>query len=259
MYPNFLQDSDGTLRTMFHLADGDNVWYGRPASGSSDLEKYSEAQAAFYRIRNAAGEFAGRLILEMEEENPTQFVRDQNIAAKDAGYSDVVERYDHQYTQKGDDPKQVLVMTRAFGARPMFAFSVPANNSQEYFKGIGEIDENKILGSHQCTRRFMSFEVATGFASDAYLEDYVINMEPVIEDFRETILIFTNRILSAVWKMIGRPDLDQQSLWFEAPIRSYVDQFKDRTSKPVAPLTKPPNADEPPINDDDNGATTDTD
>lgn len=258
MHPNFTKDKDGTLRSMFHLTDGDNGWYGRPNSGASDLEKYSEVQAAFYRIRNAAGEFTGRLILEMEEENPTQFVRDQNAAAKSAGYSDVVDRFHQEYTERGDDPRQVLVMTRSFGAKPMFAFSVPANNSQGYFKGIGELDENKILISHQCTRRFMSFEVATGFASDAYLEDYVINMEPVIEDFRETILIFTNRILSVVWNMVGRPELDQQSLWFEAPIRSYVDQYKDKTSQPVAPLNVAPN-DEPPTNDDEDGTTTDTD
>ena len=253
MHPNFSKDKDGTLHTMFHLTDGDNWWYGRPSSGSSDLEKYSEVQAAFYRIRNAAGEFSGRLILELEEENRDQFARDQNASAKNAGYRDAVDRFHQEYTERGDDPKQILVMTRSLGAKPMFAFAVPSNNSQGYFKGIGELDEGKILISHQCTRRFMSFEVANGFASDAYLEDYVINMEPVLEDFRETILIFTNRILSAVWKMIGRPELDQQSLWFEAPIRSYVDQYKKRTSQPVAPLNVAPT-----IAPED-GTTTDTD
>lgn len=236
LYPGFSQDTDGTLHTMFHLRDGANTWYGRPASMASDLNKYSEVQATYYRIRNAHGEFSGRIVLEFEEENPTTFMRDQNLAAQAAGYESAVDRFQEQYTQAGDNPQGMLVMTRAFGAKPMGSLIVPPNNSQGYFKGIGEIDANQILVTHQCTKRFMSFDVATGFAQDAYLEDYVINMEPVINDFRETVLIFTNKVLSVVWALTGQQDLDKQSIWFDAPISSQIEQYKKRSEGGPQPI-----------------------
>ncbi len=247
IYPNFSADTDGTIRTMFHLKSGDNTWYGRPESEASDLNKYSEVQATFYRIRNAHGEFAGTLILELEEENRTQFMQANNAAAKTAGFDSVADRFQHEYTQMGDNPKQVLVMTRSFGAKPMFVFAVPSNTSQGYFKGIKEIDADQILITHETTKRFMSFDVATGFAQDAYLEDYVINMEPVINNFRETILIFTNSIISAVWTLAGMDEFNLQSIWFDAPISSQIEQFKKKQSAPVPgqlPAAPDPDADE---------------
>lgn len=235
IYPNFAQDKEGVLHTMFHLKAGENDWYGRPESEAASMNIYSEVQGTFYRIRNAAGDFAGRLIVEMEEENPLQFHQDQQAAAQAAGYESAAERFKEQYTNAGDNPQMVLVSTRVMGAGQMFVFHVPPNNSHQYFKGIGEIDSAQILRMHHCTKRFMSFDVANGFAENAYLEDFVINMEPVINDLRETILIFTNRVISAVWKFTGQMDLDKQSLWFNAPISSQVEQYKKAKQAPLQP------------------------
>lgn len=237
-YPNWTEDENGALHTVFHLKNGTNVWYGRPGSESADINKFSEVQVTFYRVRSVYGEFTGKLIIETEDENPIQNAQINNEEARKAGFKDYVDRFEDNYTNKGNNPQGVIVVNRAFGAKPMFVFALPANQNHYYFKGVSDLDAEMILRAHETTKRFMSFDMPSGLSHDAFIEDYIVHMEPVINNLRRTVMVFFNQVLSAFWEMSGQVELNQQSLWFGSPIDSTVENFKTlKNTPPQLPQT----------------------
>lgn len=223
LYPNFTV-KDGAQKTLFHLKAGDNNWYGRPDSQSGDLYKYREVQDAMYIIKQAANNFTGQIIMEVEDDGADPAI--DEAGAWQAGFDSFADRMIENYTQRGKDPMSVFVTSRAFGAKPMFVFQVAPNTNQTWYKETGAMSQDFILGAHGCTLRFMGKDAANGFSTDAFVSDYVMNMEPVINDLRTTIMVFSNNILSVAWEALGLIELNDISLTFKSPIQSQVEQYK---------------------------------
>ena len=222
--PNFLE-KDGVMRTIFHLKIGDGEWYGRPDSESSDLYKYREVQDAMYIIKQSAANFVGQLIIEVEDDD----AGDPAINYQDAqrsGFDSFADRMRENYTQSGADPQSVIVTARPMGSRPMFVFQIKPNTNENWYKVTGEMSEQKILRSHGLSLRFMGFDAANGLSNDAFASDYVMNVEPVIREHRNTLTAFSNKILDLIWEVAGRQELSQYSLTFESPIKGEIEQFK---------------------------------
>ena len=222
MFPVFEEREDGVLCTMFHLKAGSNKWYGRPDSEQADVYKYREVQDSVYLAKQSAGNFTGQIILEFEDDDPLATEQD----AKDAGYKNAAERIADNYTQKSDDPQSIMTLSRPPGSRPMSVFQVSPNTNENWYKVTGDLAAEKVMIAHQCTKRFMAFDAPNGFASDAFLSDYVINMEPVINAHRDTIMNFINGIINEVWTLLGMDEMRQYSITFQAPIQSSIDAYK---------------------------------
>lgn len=240
-YPAFMTMEDGSLKTMFHLKNGENEWYGRPASQGADLYKYREVQDALYLVKQAGANFTGQLIIEVEDDDPQTAAAVEDEKAQDVGFSSFAERFEQNYTNKSDDPQSVLITARPYGSRPMFVFQVAPNTNQEWYKVTGEIAENKIMQAHNCTPRFMGKEVAGGFSQDVFISDYIINMEPVIDELRNRITNFTNGQLSVAWlDLLNKPELNAASITFMPPIKSQIEQYKTQQSAvaPIAPVAQ---------------------
>jgi len=235
LYPNFVKDEDGNLRTMFHLKNG-GEWYGRPESQGADLYKYQEVQSAMYQIKQAGANFTGQMIIEVEDDDPETNGALEDSNAQKVGFNGFQERFEQNYTNKADDPQAVLVTARPYGSRPMFVFQVSPNTNQEWFKVVGEIAEQKIMQAHGCTPRFMGKEVAGGFSQDVFVSDYVINMEPVINELRDELTRFSNSAISAAWlELLNKPDLNGISITFLPPIQSALDEFRNGQKMKVQP------------------------
>lgn len=238
LYPNFTLD-DGAQKTLFHLKAGDNNWYGRPDSQSGDLYKYREVQDAMYIIKQAANNFTGQIIMEVEDDGADPAI--DETGAWQAGFDSFADRMIENYTQRGKDPMSVFVTSRAFGAKPMFVFQVQPNTNQAWYKETGAMSQDFILGAHGCTLRFMGKDAANGFSTDAFVSDYVMNMEPIINDLRTTIMVFSNNILSVAWEALGRMELNDISLTFKSPIQSQVEQYKQSIDNQNTIKTPQPN------------------
>lgn len=228
LFPNFVQE-DGAKKTLFHLTAGDNNWYGRPDSQPADLYKYREVQDAMYIVKQAANNFTGQLIVEMEDDGGEAVINDSD--ANDAGFDSFADRLIENYTQRSEDPLSVFVTSRPFGTRPMFVFQVQPNTNEGWYKVTGEMSRDYILTAHGCTPRFLGLDVSNGFSTDAFVSDYVMNMEPVINDLRRTIMVFSNRILTAAWEAVGRQELNEISLTFTSPIEEQVERYKTGTEQ----------------------------
>lgn len=237
VFPVFLNDG-GVISTVFHLKNGDNEWYGRPDSESSTLYKYREVQDAVYLIKQAASNFVGQMIIEVEDD--TAPVIDEADAQR-SGFDTFAERFEQNFTMKGEDPQAVLVTSRPMGARPMNVFQVKPNTNENWYKVTGDINENKIITSLNLTRRFMGMEVGSGLSETAFLEDYITNVDPVVRKNRATLMNFTNTILSAVWEYGQMPEMNKYSLDFESPVAQMIQDFQDskKAQQPQSNVNSP--------------------
>lgn len=246
MFPVFRKDA-GVLRTMFHLKNGSNTWYGRPPSEGADVYKYREVQDEIYQVRAAGSDFTGQLIFEVEDDNP-QFapaIDDKN--AINTTNKKFVEQLEENFTQKGEEPQSVYFASRPYGSKQMFVFQVSPNTKENWYKITGEIAEARILRAHGITPRFLGFDVANGFSTEIYISDYVMNVEPIIQDLHDTIMNFTNFIITEGWKLVEQVDWNVYSLAFAPPIQSTIDKFKSGELKAGSPQpNKPPTADPDP-------------
>lgn len=228
IYPLFSNNKEnGTVHTMFHLKDGENEWYGRPESEGADLYKYREVQDALYLIKQAAGNFTGQLVIEVEDDDADANPALDNEGAAGAGFSNFTERFEQNYTQKGDDPQSVLITARPYGSKPMFVFQVKPNTNENWYRVTGKISKDYIRQSFGVTARFMGDDVAGGFSQDQFVSDYVMNVSPSINDLKETVLKFTNDILNVVWKEIVGIDMGGICITFNSPIQDSIDSIKE--------------------------------
>ena len=116
----------------------------------------------------------------------------------------------------------------------MFVFQVAPNTNEKWYKETGAMSESYILGAHGATLRFMGKDAANGFSTDAFVSDYVMNMEPVINDLRTTVMVFSNSILSVAWEALGMQQMNDISLSFQTPIQSAIDEYKSVSEKKEA-------------------------
>lgn len=225
LFPVFTNE-DGALRTMFHLKNGDNSWYGRPTAEGSDIYKYREVQDSVYLTRAAATNFTGQLIVEVEDDNPEFAPAIDDKTAIKTGNKKFVDQLEENFTNKGDDPQSIYFASRPYGSKQMFVFQLSPNTKENWYKVTGEGAEAKILRAHQLTPRFMGFDVSNGFASDVYISDYILNVQPVIQDLHDEIMNFVNSILTQGWNLVGQTQWNVFSLAFAPPIQKTVEEFK---------------------------------
>ena len=224
--PNFVTDSQGVNRMMFHLKEGDGRWYGTPDSEGSTLYQYGEVQNSVYLVKQTAGNFVGQMIIEVEDDDPETNPAIDEEGAQRAGFSSFASRVEENFTAQGHDPQAVIITARPTGSRPMFVFQVKPNTNEGWYKTMGERAEQIILRSHGLTMRFLGFDTANGFSSDAYVADYVMNVEPTINSLRADLMGFSNFILTNIWQIVGREDLNEISIFFKSPIESQIEQYK---------------------------------
>lgn len=225
----YFSEEKNVFRTVFHLKVGDNTWYGRPDSEGSDIYKYREVQDSIYVTKQSAGNFVGQVIIEVEDGDAGSDPAIDNEDAKKAGFKSFIDRMVQNFTNKGKDPKSIVVTARAMGAKAMTLFQIKPNTNEKWYETTGKISEQKIIMSHGLTQRFMGLDVSNGFATDAFVADYVMNVEPTINETRVELMAFTNKMLSFVWEFAGMPEMNQFSLTFSSPIQSQIEQYKTQS------------------------------
>jgi hypothetical protein len=224
-YPEFTQDEQGVNRTMFVLKTG-NTNHGRPDSQMSDIYKYREVQDSIYLAKQSAANFSGQLIIEVEDGEAVDAI--DNDGAQSSGFADFATQFEHNFTMKSDNPQSVLITSRPYGAGEMFVFQVKPNTNENWYDVTGEMAVGYITRSHEVTPRFIGKESSNGFSENAYLQDYLTNVEPTINALRETITDFTNGILNAGWDVLNMPNMKELSITFDNPIQSMIDLWTEQ-------------------------------
>lgn len=231
IFPSFTE-SNGVLQAAFMFKAGGAVHYGRPPAIACVMPAYEEMLLVSSRIISAKSHFTPRVILEFEGSDPTDQgfpivdgSSERDGANPDEGKS-FVERFTERYTNAGDNPSQVMAIERPIGASPMVVAQIQPMAGHEYHRAISEIARDSILAAHGCTPRFMGFEASSGFSKDAFLNDYVVNMEPVIDLDRRRTLEPLNNVLSILYEMFPTLKVNDGRLHFIEPIYDALKEIK---------------------------------
>lgn len=230
LYPNFSENADGVRVTLFHLKNnaGQTNWYGRPDSEGSIGAQYAEMQNWMFLLREASSGFTGRIIGEIEEDDPEAAPLLDNENARKAGFDSFQDRLEYNFTQKGDDPSSMLIFSRPTGAAPAVFHNFRPYTTEDWYIKTGDMHRNTIFRAHGLSNRFMGEEVASGFASDSYLQDYMLLNEPTISDLHETVIgEFLNNILNACWIELKQPQFTEYSIRFDPPIAKILTDYKN--------------------------------
>lgn len=212
-------EEEGVSKTMFHLKTGENTWYGKPDSQMADVYKYREMQDALYVTREAANNYTGKIIADVE--GVTEDDDKQAIAMGFRGFAD---RMKFNYTAGGEG-NSMMVLSHPIGANPAAIKQIMPNTNENWYKTTGELNAEYILRAHCTTKRFMSFDQANGLSTNPFFDDYITNMAPVIGELRETVTNFTNKILSEIWAITGQSDMNQYSINFRSPIDKALELY----------------------------------
>jgi hypothetical protein len=120
----------------------------------------------------------------------------------------------------------VLISERPYGSGEMFVFQVKPNTNENWYEVTGDIAMGHITRAHGVTPRFIGKEASNGFSENAFLMDYLTNVEPTINSLREKITDFTNGILNVGWDVLGMQDMKNYSITFDNPIQGMIDAFR---------------------------------
>ena len=223
LYPAWVRD--GVVeRTIIHVKNGDNMWYGRPSTIGALMDKYYEFQASDYKSKQTANAFIGQVFIEVEDTDP-QYDMGEESAMQD-GYESLSDQFANNHTNRAEQPQTVVLSTRPYGSSPAFVFQFTPNTNEGWYKKTQEIAESNIIKAHGISKRIMGMDVSAGMNTNAYFEEFEILSATVFQDIQETISEPINNIILAEAALhFGQQDMLEYSLQFNSP---FAEMLKER-------------------------------
>ncbi len=227
VYPNFMTDEVGNLVTIFHVKDGHYEWYGRPDSMQSFQYQYQEFQNANYLINTTDNGFTGKVLIETEAddtENNSALSKEEKGA-----FNTIFDRWQENYTQKGDDPASLIVFERPYGAKPTFVHEFSPNTNENYFEKIGNVARKKIIGSHMWTDRLLGEAAPSGLGNNAAMDDFKQRL-PIIEAYQTMIATEINTVNSLIEDFYEERRFESIGVKFISPYMKMLEEMQEAQS-----------------------------
>jgi len=224
IYPASITDErTGVTRTLIHWKNGCNEWYGRPGSSGSALDQYTEFSDTVYRLKEAANNFTPRVIIEAEDDNPEATNQD----AIEAGFENEAHRFNHNFTNQGDDPSGVLYTSRPFGAKPISVTQIEPNTNEAWYTEVGALSRQRIIESNSWSARLMKDDSATGLnSSDAKLAA-LKSMLPIVRKNQAIPEYSINKALEVIIEFFGLTQYQDLKLKFKSPYAEMLEQINE--------------------------------
>ncbi len=205
VYPAFDDDGD-TVRTMIHVKEDTTRLYGRPDWLNSFMSVYREFQDGNYLIKQAANNFMGQALIEIEDqEGGSGSVFDDEQAQKD-GYTNAAEQFSSNFSAKSDDPQTVILLSRPHGAGEAFVYQFKPNTSESFYKIMSELQEIDIIRSHQWSKRFLGENQTQGFSKDVFLDELKVKEACVLPALRTTACSGFNIAIDLMVQYFNKPE-----------------------------------------------------
>lgn len=222
VYPNMHTRKNGDIVTMFHVKDTTDI-YGRPDSMSSFLYQYREFQDANYLILDCDNGFTGKVLIEIEDgDSELDEVDDPD------SLENVIDKFERNYTNKGDDPLSIMFLTRPAGASQAFVHEFSPNTNEKFFNISSEINERKILISHSWSARLLGESKAAGLSTNLFTDELESKL-PLLEGYQTLIESYVNAALDKIIDFYGAEEFRDYSIKFRTPFNVIKDATQDES------------------------------
>jgi len=226
---------DGVERTIIHIKEGNNTWYGRPDSIGSMLSQFYEFQNLDYINKQTAANFIGQAFIEVEMGDPESTgISDED--AQDEGYLDFADQFADNYSARGQKPQTVIVSARPYGTKPAFVFQFTPNTNENWYQVTGQKAMAEIIRAHGWSKRFLGEDAATGLSTNVYLDELEIQSLTNIKEAQEKVANPLNNVV--IWeamKYLEQPaEMENYSIEFSTPfdelLRTRKEQARNGTN-----------------------------
>lgn len=224
VFPAYVE-ANGVKRTMFQLKNGNYKYYGRPDSISSMLYQFREFQDVDFLITETSSRFMGNTLIEIEDDNPEAMDFDED--AGNAGFTDLADRLEKNFTYKAENPQQIMLMSRPYGAKEAFVYQFEAKTGESWFAVHSEIAEQKIITSHSWSKRLMGINEASGLSTNVFLDEFEIKSATIIKEYQEAVGNLHNVIIAEVAKHFERQDVLEVSVKYSSPFAKMLEERKE--------------------------------
>jgi hypothetical protein len=215
--------SDGTTRTMFHQKNGMYEWYGRPPAESAIIDQYNEHSIRTYLSKQASKAFIGQTIIETEDDDPKNpFInRKRDVAA---GYKNTADRFEHNFTNRGQDPSSFMLLTRSFGAKPVSVTRIPPMTDAKFVRESLAECRNNISMAFDWSEALLRKEKTSGFNSDMYRSLVEIQSATKVLRVQNRRSSFIGNIIGEVGRWNERSEFENYGMKFKSTIQNIIEQ-----------------------------------
>lgn len=207
VYPAMRVSQDGLeIETMIHIKEDTTKLYGRPIWINAFMSVYREFQNGNYLIKQAANNFMGQVLIEVEDaEGSSGSVFDDEDAQKD-GFKNAADRFKENFTAQSDNPQTAILLSRPFGAKPVFVEQFKPNTNEKFYKTMSELIELDIIRAHQWSKRFLGENQTQGFSKDVFLDELKVKEAGVLPHIRNQACAAINIAIKLMVAFFDKPE-----------------------------------------------------
>jgi len=225
VYPYFTKDKDKTIKTIFHVKNGENEFYGRPDWISCIYDAFLEIKNKEYLLAAAHNMFSAKMIIEVEEDEINGSIIDDEEAQK-AGFENSYKRFAYNFESGSEASKGTLFMTRPRGASPMSVHEVSLNMNENFYSETDRMTTDKIVLVNGWSRKLLGIEETSGISGNAFLDTLKTKL-PLIESIQDLV---DNQVLNKILKFIieqtGKMEFDSIGLESKNPFDHLVNSMQ---------------------------------
>lgn len=227
-YPAYKREGN-TYRTIIHMMDGNYPYYGRPRCEHGLLPIFNEFQNSEFIIKNANSYFMAQVLVEFEDAdgaNHSDTIMN-NEEAQSAGYDNAMDRFEINYSVKGDDPSSAIVTSRPHGSRPAFVHEFKPNTNDKHYQTVTDVNYKKIIRAHEWSARLLGDDVSNGFSTNVFLDEFSIKNVTVIRELQNDGNELYNTIVKQCLKIEQRSEFYQLYGSWVSPYEDLIKQKEE--------------------------------
>ncbi len=202
VYPAYEKYSDGSIKTIIHVKEGDNDFYGRPDWWACSQDAFLEIKNKEYLLKAAHNNFTGKVLIEFEGEAGNDTITNDEEAKKE-GFKSAEQRWAYNFTNQGDDPQSLLISERPYGAKEAYTKEFSINTNENYYDKLDKISTDKIILVNGWSKKLLGIEESAGLGGNTFIDTIKTKLS-IIEYYQDSIdNNILNKANSFVFEMLS--------------------------------------------------------
>lgn len=225
IYPVYPEVKEDELTITFIIHSKNTTgFYGRPKSNASLFAQFIETQEDMTRLTSSYRRFMADIIMEVEDADPSgRRILDGD--AQKAGFEDVEERLNYQYSNQNIDSPSLMLLGRPYGSSPALIHETKIDTKEKYFEASRKLTRDDIFINHNWSQKLAGVPMATGWSNDEFINELKVK-QPTVKKAQSIAERTINTALKYIC-LYFKNGLDKYCINFLHPYEELLKETKD--------------------------------